>query len=494
MQAPARSAGPAIAVAALLLAALAAFLFLRREPGAVGASSGATLETPVVIYLIDTLRADRLGAYGYDKPTSPRLDRLARESVLFEQVYAPAPWTLPSVTSILTSRWPCEHGVTRRGLALNPGLRTLAERLQDLGYATGSFYQNDFAGPAAGLTRGFQVAEYRDPRTPNLAADTRAFLERAGTQPWFLYLHTVEPHGAHLTPDRFIRRFGHVSVEHRAWYRDRWLAYRQLLALPPARAGAPPPPDNTAAIEQTMAQLAAMRATISRLYDAAVRAADDSLGQVVDALRDRGLWDRTLFIVMSDHGEEFAEHGGWFHDQSVYEELVRVPLLVRFPAGRHGGRRVAARISLLDVMPTVLEVLHHPEGCAGCRGTSLVPLLEGAPAVADPAVASIRINESSRYRGFEERRGNLNVVMRESAWKGIWNADPRTLELYDLAADPGETRNLAATEPARSEQMIGHASQWLAGCRAALQAPGLVDEASMDDDTRIRLRAMGYFN
>ena len=490
-----RMPSPRAARAALLALAGAALLAAcgRAPPATTPATTPAAPgEVPVVLYLIDTLRADRLGLYGYGKPTSPQLDALARESVVFDAAYAAAPWTLPSVGSLMTSTYSCEHGLLRHSQRLSPKLATLAERLQARGYATGGYFQNAIIGPLSGLDRGLQVAELHNDSTASLAPEAGAFLERAQGQPFFLYLHTMEPHAIEQVPPAFLKTLGHVSVDDREAYTAHWDRLTDALHIERNQGAAA----SEAAREDAalaMQRLTGLGDSVTRLYDAAVLQADANLGTVIDLLQERGIWDKVIFIVLADHGEAFGEHGTWFHEHTVYEELVRVPLLIRFPGGEHGGRRVAERVSLLDVMPTLLDYLGAPGDCTGCRGRSLLPLARGTAAGWQPAdVPALRINRTVWYEPWQALRGDVNIAVRDGAWKGIWNEEPGRTELYDLAADPGETRDLVESNAARARELGERAERWLAACRAALVAPIEVPESEIDEATRQRLRALGY--
>ena len=311
---------------------------------------GPPAAPPVVLFVIDTLRADRVGAYGYERRTTPRLDALAAEGVVFEQAYAPAPWTLPSVVSLMTSTFPCEHGVVVDGQQLNPARATLAERLRDAGWSTGSLHANAYAGRASGLERGFGHSELL-PHADGEAVD--AWLDSIPGGPFFLYLHNVEPHDAYVASTDMVARFGAVTPGDRSRINRLLRSYRQLTRVDFDAGRAPGTTDNSAEQRSIMTQIRSLSGKLGILYDADVRLADVRLGSVVDALQARGMWDEVLFIVTSDHGEEFSEHGGFQHDQSVYEELIRVPLVIRFPGGEFGGTRVAGAASLVDVLPTL---------------------------------------------------------------------------------------------------------------------------------------------
>jgi len=458
------------------------------------ATPQAAAPVPVVIYLIDTLRADRLGVYGYDRPTSPHLDALAAESVVFEQAYAAAPWTLPSVASLFTSTFVCEHALVKAGPKLNPALPTLAERLAARGYASAAFYTNPLLGPVAGLTRGFGTSSLR-PTNAGIPADAAAWLDqRDASQPWFLYLHTMEPHQAFLAPYAEVKRFGHVPIDVKVQLSDLWFEYAGLRRVDVGQGKLAGTTDTTAALDKARDGLNRLRPEYELLYAAAVREADGHLGAVIADLKRRKLWDQTLFIVLADHGEEFGEHGLWFHEQSVYDAVLRVPLLIHFPRGQFAGRRVADVVSLVDVLPTIGEVLGVPEFCAGCRGVSLVPLLTELPVPRRPApvvIPALRVNATSFYRPWQKQAGDVNVVVREGPFKAIFNEQPGSLELYDLALDPNELKDQAAVDPARAVRLREAAGSWLKSCRRDLAAP---EPAAYDEPTKKALRALGYLN
>lgn len=450
--------------------------------------------TPIVIYLIDTLRYDRLGTNGHGRPTSPNIDALATESVVFDRAYAPAPWTLPSVASLVTSTFQCEHGVVRGDRRLAPKLTTLAEHLKSIGYVTGAYYNNDFAGPLSAVDRGYDVSVMR-PEVNGFEADAAGFIDQAAGRPFLLYLHGMEVHEPHLVPSIYTQRIAHVSIDDKVRLSDDWILYRSLREFDSVRGGArgssDPAGDRAAAQAATMQRFADSRAVIDDLYDASVLWADDNVGKVIRLLKERGLWDRSVFILLADHGEEFGEHGAWWHGDTVYEAAMHVPLVVHLPGDAGAGRRVPELVSLTDVMPTLLELLGKGELCAGCRGRSLVPLLAGQSADGARTVYGQRQNELGFYKPFQQRFGDVNVLLRREQWKAIWNEGPATLELYDLAADPGETDNLAAARPELAAELRDEAVAWLEECRTAAVPAG---KAEMDDSTRERLRGLGYLH
>lgn len=445
----------------------------------------------VVIFLIDTLRADSLGVHGDERGTSPRIDALARESVVFTSCYAPAPWTLPSVVSLMTSTFPCEHGAIVDGQQIAASSTPLAQRLHDAGYATASFYANPYAGPMTGLDRGFDhVAHHR--ATDGSIVD--AWLGTISAEPFFAYIHNVEPHDPFRAPQDLVRQYGRVDTRDKRIIGKRLSDYRRLTRADFAAGRPLGTTDNTEAQQEAMRGVAEYADKIEILYAAAVRDADTKVGSVIDVLKRRGVWEDMLFIVTSDHGEELRDHGGWQHDQSVYEELVHVPLIVRFPDASIAPRRVDDVVSLVDLMPTILDFLGRVELAGDCRGRSLMPLIEGPAAVTSPhiSIPSMRINRKKYFKPYKESRGDVNVVLREGNWKGIFNVELDTFELYDLGVDPAEQQDIAESNPERVAPMRESAWRWLNECSSAGSTRPEGAPRDFDEAIRERLRSLGY--
>jgi arylsulfatase A-like enzyme len=446
----------------------------------------------VVIVLLDTLRQDRLGAYGYERrPTSPHLDALARDSVVFDRAHAPAPWTLPSIVSTFTSTWPIEHGVLATGQRLPDELVPLAERMQRLGYRTAAFIANPHAGAGSRMHRGYEhlaTSVFEVDR-----AGVARWLDGVGTEPFLLYLHSVEPHHPYAAPRRYYTQLGlrppldHDALigEARRYFdliqvggvRDRVRAQQALVAQPEVLRG-----------------LAPRRDDLDVIYDACVAWADDNLGAIVELLRARGLLERTVLVVLSDHGEEIFDHGRLLHGQSVYAELARVPLLFRLPGATGAGTRVTAPVTLVDLVPTLLDLLGAEAELRdpALRGRSLRPLMAGTEAGAEePRVASVRIEREFGFAGPPDL-GNVNVAVVEGAWKGIWNLELGRFELYRTNEDPGETQDRADAEPEVARRLQSAARDWFLS-RPELPAHEPADPSkSFTPEELEQLRALGY--
>jgi len=464
------------------LTALATILLLAGMSGCGGVEPDPDAPPSLVIFLIDTLRADQLGAYGDTSGATPHIDALVRDGVLFENAHAAAPWTLPSVVSLLTSTWPCEHGVLVDGDTLPASVSTLAERLRGAGYATASLYANPYAGDMSGLDRGFDRARQ------GLDANGAAVAQALPDPPFFLYVHNTEPHDPYQETE--LGPAVEVADAERLALNRRLQQLRRLTRSDFAGGRPVGTTDNTARQRRLMRELREERDVVRALYAKDVARADERLGEVVGELEERGLLEHTIFVLLSDHGEEFDEHGGWQHDQSVYEELMRVPLVVRLPGRRHAGTRVAEPVSLVDVVPTLAALTGVPALAEGSRGRDLLPLVEGAAASDDLRITGVRINRKKYFRPAHEARGDLNVVARQGRWKSIWNVEPDSVELYDLAADPGERADVAAREPERAAAMRDASEAWWQACRAT--ADGAGRRETLTPEMLERLRALGY--
>ena len=449
---------------------------------------------PVIIYLVDTLRADRLGAYKYfDRSTSPIIDALAKESVVFEQAYAPAPWTPPSVASLITSTYLCEHGVLSERHQLGAGQETLAQKLDTLGYDTLGRYANVWVGPISGLDRGFRNLVETPDDWGEMGTQVSAMLDEIDTdRPFFLYVHTVEPHDPFKAPQGAIKKFGEVPMADQDAYFEAYKSFNKATGADWTAKRPPGTTDKSAEIEASAGILSGLRDAINLMYDAAILTADRTFGTLLLDLIDRNILDRSIVIFVSDHGEEFEEHESWFHQQSVYEELIRVPLIVRFPGGEFGGKRVKAPVSLIDVMPTILDYIDANELCEDCRGRSLLPMVSGLEdgAVERPTVFSLRHDVRLFNPAWAEARGNINVALRQGDWKGIWNKELNQVELYDLANDPEETNDLSADHPELVAAFAAEGERWLTNCSA--QSSGEASDQELDPETEEKLRSLGY--
>jgi choline-sulfatase len=430
----------------------------------------------VVLYVIDTLRADHLGSYGYDRPTSPRIDAFAGDALTFTHAVAQAPWTRPSVASMLTGLEPLVHGASNLRRQLRADVPTLAEILQAHGYATAAFVTNANVAGRLGFARGFETyvelpEDHARPElhvpSAELVATVQAWLaRRTDTRPLFLYVHASDPHAPYTPEPAPLVRFwngGEPAPDVRT--------LRAALVQP--ADGSPPARDRSAFPPQQLAALIAA-------YDAEIARSDAGFGALLDTLeaRDaRGKRPRALVVLTSDHGEELGDHGDLEHGHSLHDELLHVPLLIRAPDGRGAGEQRDAIAQHVDLLPTVLDVL----------GIEAPPGLPGLALLGDDAKTAGE-REVTSHTDF----GALELMsLDDMRWKTVLVLDgPRGahgVKLYDRAEDPGEHADVAARHPLR----VGRAQQALEGARQdAVRRAGNVP--LVDPDTAARLRALGY--
>lgn len=451
-----KRSSPRLGAAALTLVAASATL-------ACGGPAGGG-DWNVLLVSIDTLRPDHLGLYGHPLPTSPHLDAFAEDAVVFTEAVAHAPSTLPSHASILTSLVPSRHGASfanRRPLATEH--RTLAEVLRDRGYRTAAFQGGGQMDEVWDLDQGFDLyhtvpADRFEATVDEAVAwlDDPAPGREAGEpgRPFFLFLHTYEVHHPYTPSADDLAAVGAAGY-------DGWLGDSVEVA-------------ELRSINRHQAELGPEDARfIQRAYEAEILSKDRAFGRLLKELRARGLYERTLIVFTSDHEEELGEHGQWgWHAHTLFDELLRVPLVVRLPGDGPRGLRLRRQVRSMDIAPTILDVLtlHAPPTFAG---VSLRPLWEGEPTDRLLAVSERDVpDDQPPRRSIRTRRWKL--------YQG------RLWRLYDLASDPPEVTNAAP----------GH---WdiVAGLQEALeratgQPPSNMPRIELDEEARERLEALGY--
>lgn len=424
--------------------------------------SAATPRTPprnVVLILIDTLRADALGCLGNPRPVSPNLDALARSGTLFTRARSSSPWTLPSHASLFTALFPTQHGLLDTTRRLDSQHVTLAEVLQRGGWRTAAFTDSVFVSPDYGLEQGFDRFDDRAGGIAPVVERAREWIS-SGPEPFFTFIHTYQVHGPYDPPEP---------------YRSR-LVTEYTGDLPQAVD----PGDLHGRFAGPRKKLPAAGLRYAReLYEAELAYTDHVLGAFFDWLRVSGRWDRTLLIVTSDHGEEFAEHGGFGHPSQLYEELLRVPLIVRFPdKADDAGRRIDVPVRLIDIAPTVAEWTDRP-----------VP----------PRWTGVSLRDMGAERAYlatvvaAESRAAFAILQDSWKWihapKGFYPLHPeRASELFDLRTDPREQESLRA--PARDADFAKRKARYLRKYSRLQDAPG--DPVQLSPEQLQRLRAMGY--
>ncbi len=444
MNARGRLAAAAVCVA---LAALGLSFYASR-PRAVIAPTGAELgpvmsaagpgEFNVIILTLDTMRWDRLGAYGDHTASTPNLDRLAGEGVLFEQAIAPVPLTLPSHSTLFTGLLPPRHGVRDNGgYVLDPKHQTLANVLKTAGWQTGAFVGAFVLDAKWGLNQGFEtyfdrfdVSKYQtvslggvSRRATEVVDNALPWLEERVDQRFFAWLHFYDAHTPYDPPEPFRSRFA------------------------------------------------------ERRYAGEIAYVDHEIGRLLRWLDTKGIADRTIVVAIGDHGESLTEHGEATHGLFVYDATVRVPFIVRAPYESMRNRRVPGAVRTEDVMPTVLDLVGR-QAPDGLQGRSLVPLMTG-----ETRDLNLEAYSESLYARNHFGWSDLKAL-RAGRFKYIATTRP---ELYDLVADPGELKNLFEERRQIADRMAAELARLAVEDAGASAGPSAVDP-----ETRERLAALGY--
>lgn len=427
----------------------------------------------MILFSIDTLRADAVGAYGGAVPT-PTLDALAREGVLFEQAYAPAPETAPSHATLFSGQDVLRHGLVRNGDPLPEGLPLLPEALRAAGWSTAGFVSSFVLDPRFGWSRGFESfdaalsargatmhppASYEgrfwqrfrfegfDRRAFETTRAARGFLAQA-REPFFLFVHLFDPHAPYVPPDAYTQRLAGIRLD---------LEGRSVRGITPR-----------------------LLEGLVRSYHGEVLYADDAVAGVLEALRARGLHERTLVVLTADHGEGLGQHGWLEHGLYLYDEQLRVPLIFVWPGVLPAGTRLRTPVGLVDVAPTLAELtgIRFP---GASDGRSLAASLRSGR---EPEARGLLLYRRP-YRGAPPPERGEKWALRSEGWKYL-RSTGRPDELYDLAGDPGELRDLAPSRAELTRRLAGELDARL----SALPKPAQAGELS--EETKERLRALGY--
>jgi arylsulfatase len=415
----------------------------------------------VIIYLVDALRSDRLGVYGCERDLSPRLDAMAADGIVFTDVTAQSSWTKAAVASIFTGFWPREHGVNGPDDRLPDDLPILPELLHGVGYETGAVIANAFVGRQFGFARGFDHFEFIDHRRGRSEVIHRRlecwFDDRGHPDaPFFLYIHTIDPHAPYAPPEEFRTRFADAVKNPEVGQVE---TVRGLVL-------------------GTVAPTVELGRDLRDLYDAEVAANDDSFGSLLDLLASRGELDDTIVIFTSDHGEAFGEHDSWTHGLDLYNEVLSIPLVVRMPGGRGGGQRVSTPVQHIDLLPTIV----------GLCGVDLEVSLPGSCLLTPTGAARVEDDRAMlAYLDYWDRTGAAMVF---DGWKLIrplsaeFGAGP---ELFHHELDRPEARDRAGELPVRLGWLNGRLSESLTFQRESVQT-------EIDPEIREQLEALGYMH
>ncbi len=391
-----------------------------------GERSGDSRSSPpspriIVVWLVDTLRPDHLQTYGYERPTSPRISELASDAVLFRQAYSASPWTKPSVATIMTSLYPITHGALEKADVLAGDLETAAEIFRDNGYETAAIVASPWITGEFGFDQGFDsfyVVKRRDRIREAKGQDVwdtieTFFASRDNSRPLFLYIHTRDPHSPYRPPTELV----------------------ELVA--PGYDG---PPSFRFKDDSPSAEVPR---GIVDLYDGEILHTDNFVGKLIDLMKEKGIYSSSAFVLTADHGEEFLDHNGYQHGERLWEEQVRVPLIIRFPEAWSGGTEIDEPVTLLDLLPTLARLAGIDTAGKGFAGRNLIPL------------AGRRETDETRPMFMDESRDLVELfALRRGDFKAIYQTRPQErFMLFNLSTDPKETKNIARTERAIAAAM-----------------------------------------
>ncbi len=429
----------------------------------------------VLVVLVDTLRADRLGAYGHSRDTSPVLDALAADGTLFEECFAPAPWTIASTATLLTGLEPFVHGFVRPELApLSAHAITLAEVLRGRGFRTAAFSGNLLVGKLTGFDQGFDTFEtvvWSEARGLNERA-TKWLDDNARGGRFFLYMHYFDPHDPYADPEGI------------------WKSYAGLAAGEDPGVEACPNGDIEAVFQvlREGKDPGLSPADLRRLadrYDGEIRFADGEIGKLLAHIRSLGVEDETLVVFVSDHGEQFLEHGGLKHGSSLHREELHVPLVFRVPGARDPGERRADRVGLVDVFPTVLSAL----------GIELPGAVDGRDLFrAEPDPDRIVFSETSHgwaTIGGKRKEGQVLLAGRGPGGRTVIVGPEGSAGYPRVYEGPGEAENVSGTGAEWEGEIAAAVARWRAET-AARVLPNRPLSPEEQAEIRERLIQLGY--
>jgi len=427
-------------------------------------------DAPNILFIsIDSLRADHLGCYGYERPTSPHIDALAKEGVVFESSISSTSWTLPSHVAMFTSLPDTAHGVRRPMDTLAIDHPLLAEVLQEAGYQTAGFFGGPLLHPSFGFGNGFdeyvdctakELQEGKDITNPGIFREVSSWLEKPPTRPFFLFIHYWDVHSDYIPPAPYDTMFdphyrGKTDftkvMENRALGRNMDPAdFQHLIAL----------------------------------YDGEIRWTDEWLGKLFELLRRKQLWEDTLVVLTADHGEEFFDHGMKGHRKSLYDEVLRVPLIVRYPGGVSLGVRRTEQVRSIDIYPTILDLVGIG-GVPGLLGRSLVPLLGEDPGKWTPVAALGELHFQLMP---------LQSLRREE-WKIIRDVKKDTAMFFDLSVDPRErVAVVPSSDSPKAEAALEELRFRFDALDTVRQTMSRISDETIQLDPELleRLRSLGY--
>ncbi len=426
---------------------------------------------PVILISIDTLRPDHLGTYGYNRATSPNIDRLAGESTVFENAYSHSPNTIISHATMLTSLHPIVHGVTPEYKMAN-SLQTLAEYYKTAGYTTGGFTtHNDWLCKEMGFAQGFEVFYSRYVNARAVNKEVFKFLDKHSDDEFFLFIHYYDVHSDFA--DLPYRTCTNMDQTFCKDYQGGFTGCQDGLCASELLkrfndTGAPLPKQDLQYIID--------------LYDGGILYTDNYIGQFMNKLKELEIYDKTMIVLTADHGEEFREHGHFLHDQ-LYEETMHVPLIVKFP-GAPIKRRVPQLAGVIDIMPTLLDFSAIPYN--DLQGLSLLPVVNGDQSQDHPVFSTLKETGTDQADNISVRNHSYCYF----TWDRFKNSF-----LFNRETDIHETIDLAARETEITSQMQRFAKEYfLTNCNIRNRLKHKRAKIQQNDETTKLLKSLGYLN
>ncbi len=427
----------------------------------------------ILVIVVDTLRFDHLGFYGHVRDTSPALDRLAKQSVVFDHAYSSAPWTKPSIASILTGLYTTSHTVSTLNRRLPKEITTLAERLKQQGYATAGIVSHELITSEYQFDQGFDIF-LEDFARGHMSVSTHAVIDQTievldtlarEEAPFFLFVHLFDPH-------YFFLRHPEYGFAGERPDRIRWNAGMAGLRLMD-------PPPNEAEIRYLL-----------DAYDEEIRFTDAGIGRLLERFVEKDLFDDAVIVFTADHGEEFYEHGWIGHTISINEELVHIPLLIHLPGGEQAGSRIQAPVSTVALAATLLDLIDQLPTPSPFQEGSLLPLIRRDPgAFPAPVYVEVdfdRIFKNPKLRHFEDQHKS---ALRAGRWKLIFDRTTHEHVLYDIDNDRQENTNVAAAHPDVVDSLLPLLKRKIETVRGEHPPPELRMVSSEEEKT---LRDLGY--
>jgi len=433
-----------------------------------GCGKQQTAEKPNIILIsIDTLRADHLGCYGYERPTSPTIDTLASQGLLFEDVTSTSPWTLPSHGSLLTGLYPSHHTLKSFYTCLPSDVVTLAEILKSRDFSTGAIVNSFYLSQRYGFARGFDdftyIKEIAHLRTPSEVGDQAIkWLSVSRGKPFFLFLHYMDVHSDYASLPVYEKLFDR---------RYQGIADGSTGQLMDFRFG-----------RIKFSQADAER--LIDLYDAGIRQMDDQIARLFGFLESRKLLSNSIVIITSDHGEEFLEHGGVLHSRTQYQELIHVPLIFCGP-GIPESERIKHMVSNVDVMPTLLSMLDIP-GPSSTDGFDLCNLWQRPNSKLPRRYLFAEASEHSFIPLGDNVRHDIKRSIRYPRYKLHYDRLTKETQLYDLQYDPGEKTDVVSEHTSLADSMFSDLENFMTTGRSGPLLPPLTP-----DETQ-HLKSLGY--